>query len=134
MSVICYINVLYKYKCQDDILALQLVQSYKTNTITLMFRMVNMTFMDMSRESNCVKFTQFFILLAIYTYKALVSQSVRMSLFPSPQLFVPGGQTFLTHRRGGDKHLSHPGGTGGTNIFHTQGGGTNIFCWMQWWL
>ena len=46
-------------------------------------------------------------------------------------LFVPGGQTFLSHRRGGtnisytqegegDKHFSHTGG--GTNIFFGGGG------------
>ena len=40
--------------------------------------------------------------------------------FRPPKLFVPGGQTFLTHRRGGDKHFSHTA-EGGTNIFQTQG-------------
>ena len=44
-------------------------------------------------------------------------------------LFVPGGQTFLTHRRGGDKHFSHTGGDkhfcilGGQTFFVGGGGG-----------
>ena len=52
-------------------------------------------------------------------------------VFRPPQLFVPGGQTFLTQERGGDKHFSH---TGGTNIstswggkhFNNMGGGQTI--------
>ena len=32
-------------------------------------------------------------------------------------LFVPGGQTFLTHMRGGDKHFLHTGGRGGQTFF-----------------
>ena len=40
----------------------------------------------------------------------------------------PGGQTFLTHRRGGDKHFSHTGERGGdkhfSHTFYVGGGGT----------
>ena len=58
-------------------------------------------------------------------------------------LFVPGGQTFLTHRRGWGQTFSHTGGRqtflhrgeGGQTFLHTQGGeiffthrgGINIF-------
>ena len=41
-------------------------------------------------------------------------------------MFVPGGQTFPTHRRGGDKHFSHTGGRGGQTFF-THGGGQTFF-------
>ena len=40
--------------------------------------------------------------------------------------FSPGGQTFLTQRRGGDKHFLNTGGRGDKHFSHT-GGGTNIF-------
>ena len=43
------------------------------------------------------------------------------------KLFVPGGQTFLTHKWGGDKQIVCPPGT---NIFYTQRG-TNIFLMMM---
>ena len=34
----------------------------------------------------------------------------------------PGGQTYLTHRKGGDKHFLHTGGRGGgANIFTLRG-------------
>ena len=59
-------------------------------------------------------------------------------------LFVPGGQTiclsprgqtFLTHRRGGDKHFSHTGEGGGqTFLTHRKEGGTNISHKQGWWL
>ena len=39
-------------------------------------------------------------------------------------LFVPGGQTFLTHMRGGDKHFLHIGGMGGQTFFTYRGGQT----------
>ena len=42
-------------------------------------------------------------------------------------LFVPGGQTFLTHMRGGDKHFLHTGGRGGQTFF-TYRGGDKHFC------
>ena len=69
--------------------------------------------------------------------KHFVSPSVSVSRFVCPRgtnnLFLPRGQTFLTYRRGGDKHFSHTGGRGGqtflthrggANIFYTQGGQT----------
>ena len=37
-------------------------------------------------------------------------------------MFVYGGQIFLTHRRGGDKHFSHTVGRGG-QTFYVGGGG-----------
>ena len=58
-----------------------------------------------------------------------VSQSVCQSV--CPLLFVPGGQTFLTHRRGGDKHFLNTVGREGTNIFTGRGrasrGGQTFF-------
>ena len=36
----------------------------------------------------------------------------------------PGGQTFLTHRRGGHNHFSHTGGRGDKHFSHTGGGQT----------
>ena len=43
-------------------------------------------------------------------------------------LFVPRGQTFLTHGRGGgDKHFSHTGGSGGDKHFSHTGGGDKYF-------
>ena len=49
-----------------------------------------------------------------------------MSLFRPPNLFVPGGQTFHSHRRsgGGDKHFYIE--EGGTNIFALRGGQTSF--------
>ena len=42
-------------------------------------------------------------------------------------LFVPGGQTFLTHMRGGDKHFLHIGGMGGKTFFTYRGGQTFLY-------
>ena len=51
-----------------------------------------------------------------------------------PFLFVPGGQTFLAHRRGGGQtFLTHRGGTnisrlrGGDKHFYIEGGGQTFF-------
>ena len=56
-----------------------------------------------------------------YLYARCVRQSVRYILF------VPQGQTFLTHRRGGTIFLHQ----GGTNIF-TSRGAKQIFFWAKW--
>ena len=66
-----------------------------------------------------------------------MSESVCHVLFvPRGQTIClsPGGQTFLSHRRGGDKHFSHTGGDKhfcilwmGTNIFASRGGGQTFF-------
>ena len=55
------------------------------------------------------------LLISICIKRLFVSMYV-CNVFRPPKLFVPGGQTFLTHRR-----------EGGTNIFHTQGGGDTHF-------
>ena len=56
--------------------------------------------------------------LSIYTYKALC-----LSVW-CPLLFVPGGQTFLTHREG-DKHFFHTGERGDKHFSHR--GGQTLF-------
>ena len=51
-------------------------------------------------------------------FKVYIYKTLRLSVIKSVMFCLsPGGQTFLTHRRGGDKHFSHTGRRGDKHYF-----------------